>query len=447
MKWFILLILISCGHDSPPAQDTADSDGDQIPNYLESSDELKKYTASVTPFAEMKATLSFKADLKVITVDLSNESDLYKTSYTLLTKRHDLLNKEGHFSEWATLRTSTVVPQLSLPEKAYEVTLRFQDSKEFPDHILLGENLLSDFQPVMKFHLQRKDLEEVLSSKTFLSMRRKGAETPWSQDANVRQRTYRVFWNDGKTTNVYYVSRELTLERFLLLMKVTHPRYVEDEGKLSWHDENKDWWVRDLGNQDKVVVKASEKDIAKEREKNFVKILQEVTRTNGKMTKVTRIEKHPDARLILKLRGTREARTFKEAVRTFKRSGGHEEGPMNCYEWSRSIVSSGSLRLSSEEILNTIKVQSELKAFSSQELAASAIEASDDEGPYLEVALETSDKAIQLTIPDRPYTTYTRTGVYQYECDAIPRKTGGDLTNDEGHFGLRVDAYIEKLED
>jgi hypothetical protein len=76
-----------------------------------------------------------------------------------------------------------------------------------------------------------------------------------------------------------------------------------------------------------------------------------------------------------------------------------------------------------------------------------SMEAQDDDGSYLEVAIETSDKFVQIVIPDRPASTYALTGVYRFECDAIARQNGGKVTNDEGHFSVRVDAYIEKLED
>lgn len=447
MKWLILFVLISCGHETPPAQDTADSDGDQIPNYLEGNSELQKFTASITPYGEMKGTLTFKADLQVVSVDLTNESDLYRTSFTLLTRRTELLNKEGHFSEWATLRLKSERPQVNITEADYEVTLRFPESSEKPDHIVFGDSVIGEFKPVMRFHLKKKEMEDFLSSRTFLSMRRKGSETPWSQDANVRQRTYRVFLNDGKTTNVYYVSRELPLERFLVLMNVENPRYLDDEGKLGWHDEGTDWWVRDVGDRDKVVVRASEKDIAAAREKNFVKSVQQVQRVNGKRTHITQIEKPSDARLILKLRGTKETRTFVEAYNTYKRGGGHEQGKMTCHEWSRAINSSGNLPLQSDELLRSIVLTTGAEVYTPEALGAMAVEAHDEEGLYLELALRTSEKLVQIKIPDRPDTTYTRTGIYQFECDAIPRRNGGDVTNDEGHFSVRVDAYIEKLQD
>ncbi len=444
MKWLLLILLISCGHESPPAQDTADSDGDQIPNYLEAGSELQKYTASITPFGEMKATMTFRSELRFVTLDLSNESDLFGTSFTLLTKRTDLINKEGHFSEWSTLRFKAGRSPVNVVEDDYEVTLRFQETEEKPNHIVNGDTRVGEFQTVMKFHLNKKEMEDLLSEKTFFSMKRKDAETPWSQDANIRQRTYRVFLNDGKITKVYYVSKELPLDRFLLLMKIPNAKIIQ-KGRLSWEEVTKDWWVRDIGNQDIVVVKASEKEISIAREKNFVKLGQSVERINGKQSKLTRFEKPENSRVIMKLRGTKEMRSFKEGYRKYQSAGGHDNGPMTCQEWSRAIISSGEQTLQSEEIFNSIVLLSDEKIYSPEALAAMAIPAHDEDGAYYEVSLETPDKIVEIVIPDRPSATFMRTGVYQSECDAIPRRTGGVLTNEEGHFSLRVDAYIEKL--
>ena len=70
MKWLILVLIISCGQKNPPVRDVGDSDGDQIPNYLEEKGELEKYTANIKPFGEVKASLSFRQGIKTVSVEL-----------------------------------------------------------------------------------------------------------------------------------------------------------------------------------------------------------------------------------------------------------------------------------------------------------------------------------------------------------------------------------------
>jgi hypothetical protein len=448
MKWLILILVISCGQKNPPAKDVGDSDGDQILNYLEENGELDKFTANVKPFAEVKATLSFRQGTKLVTAELSNESNLHKISYSLLTKRADLLKLEDHFSEWSRLRILATDAINDFPEKAYDMTLRFHTTTETPDHLDLGEVTLGNFLPVMKFHLSGTEISDFIRGRTAFTLKRAGMKVPYSESSTVKQRTYRVFWNDGKMTQVYYVSHELPFERFLKLKNIIQARNIEQKQGLGWTDENKDWWIRNLGEKDKVIIKASEKDISLEMEKNFTKDTQIVKRNNGRIEAIVRVIKSPQARLFLKLRGTKEVVHFTETTRRSRRAAGREEELMRCLHWIRNINSNGETTVSSEEILKTLQVQTENKSFSPEELIGMAYETLDEAGPYLEVLIDSGDQDVRITMPNRPASTYTRTGEYQWECDAMARRTvAGPETNNESHFTTRVDTYVEKLED
>ena len=448
MKWLILVLLVACGEKNPPARDVGDSDGDQILNYLEDKQELEKYTANIKPFGEVRAYLSFRQGTKMITVGASNESNLHRISYSLLTKREDLLKVEEHFSEWSKLRIIHENVIVDFPENNYELTLRFLESSETPDHVDIGDVTIGKFQEVMKFHLTGKELKEVFEGKISLTLKRAGMNVPYSESSTVRQKTYRVFWNDGKTSRVFYVSNELTFERFLILKKISQARNIADKRELGWTNEHQDWWIRNLGEKDKVIVKASEKDISLGMEKNFVKGVQEVQRSNGKLVKAATITKHPDSRLFLKFRGFREERTFQGAFRGSRRSQGSGEGSISCRHWIRNIVSSGNLPITSEDVLNNVQIQTENKMYQESDLRSMAYDAIDESGPYLEVLLDTDDQNFRITMPNRAESTFTRTGEYQWSCDGGPVQVeGGTDSNNEGHFTMRVDTYVEKLED
>ncbi len=447
MKWLILVLIVSCGQKNPPARDVGDSDGDQILNYLEENKDLEKYTANVKPFGEVRAYLSFRQGTKLISLGISNESNLHRISYSLLTKRADLLKVEEHFSEWSKLRILENNVIVDFPEKDYELTLRFLESAETPDHVDIGDVTIGKFQEVMKFHLTGQELKNIFEGKIYLTLKRQGANVEHSESSTVRQRTYRVFWNDGKMTNVIYVSHELPFERFLKLKNIKQARVIEEKHGIGWTDENKDWWIRNLGEKDKVVIKASEKDISLEKEKNFEKSVQEVKRINGRTVKTLNLTKAPGARLFLKIRGTKEMFKFSETTERYS-TGGSREGSSPCLRWIRNTNSLGEKILSSEEILNTLQVQTESKAFTAAELEKSAYEAFDSLGPYLEINLDTQDQNFQITMPNRPASTFVATGVYQWQCDNGERRSSPAVeTNEEGHFTTRIDTYVEKLED
>ena len=446
MKWLILFALIACGHEQPPVKDVADSDGDQVLNYLEEGDELRKYTAEVKPFGEIKARLSFRNELSLVHVDLSNESHLSSASFRLLTIRADNLRPEEHFSEWSKMRIMGPSPAVEVTDKVYEFTLRFVETSDKADSIELSGVSLGTYRPVMKFHLSGNEVRDLLNGKIHLTLKRK-QKTAFPTDFTVRQRTYRVFWNDGHVAHVYYVSKELPFTKFITLKKIIQARNADELNGLGWADEEKDWWYRDLGESDKVLVKASERDIATAREKNFDREKIILQRINGQSSKPIAMTKSAGARVILKIRGDKEIRGFRETVRKSTRSGGHEEGPMNCFHYERTIVSEKTSPLKSLDILKNLHVAADNKIFSLAEMKSMARESSDLQGPYLEIHLDVPSENIRVVLPGRAVSTFTRTGVYQWYCEAIPMKYGGEVTNDEGHFTLKMDTFIEKLEE
>lgn len=448
MKWLILVLMVSCGQINPPAKDVGDSDGDHIPDYQEGAAAIEQFTANVNPFSEVKATLSFRQGTQIVAIELSNESNLRRTSYALLTKRTDLIKMEEHFFEWSQLRIVSTDILYDFPFKNYDVTLKFHDTSEAPDYIDFGQQRLGSFAPLMKFNLSGSDLSELLKGKRKLSLKRAETQKPHSKISTVMRKTYRVFWNDGESTQMHYVSHELPFDRFLELKNVTNVKSIEGKYGLGWTDESKSWWVRNLGEKDKVIVKASEKEISDEMEKNFVKVTQEVQRINGRTVKKVTITKKSGARLFLKLRGTKELLTFSERVRRSKKNGGHQEGPTECRHWIKDFILTGQQNLSSEEILESIQVQTENKAFLADEIKNLAYEAVDEDGPYLEVLFDSEDQNFSITLPNRPASTYTRTGEYKWQCESGAGEYNlGAITNDEGHFTTRVDTYVEKLED
>ncbi len=181
MKWLILVLIVSCGQKNPPARDVGDSDGDQILNYLEENKELEKYTANVKPFAEVKATLTFWQGTKMVTVELSNESDLFKISYNLLTKRADLMKLDDYFSEWSQMRVTSSDALTDFSEKSYETSLRFHKADETPDHLIVGDSTIEKFQGVMKINFTGSELKDLLRNKIFITLKRAGAKVPNSR--------------------------------------------------------------------------------------------------------------------------------------------------------------------------------------------------------------------------------------------------------------------------
>lgn len=444
MKWLILVLLVSCGHESPPARDVGDADGDQIPNYLESNSELQKYVAEAIPFKETKATLSYKTESRQITFELANKSNIAENALKLLTKTTSTLVDEDYFSEWSKLRPVTKLEE-KLKEDRYLVTMVFQ-TEDKPQFIHFEDGKVQipvgKFAKRMEFILSGVELSKILTGEAHFVMNRSESIRPFSMEENIRERTYRVFVFDGRAGRIHYVSNELSFQRYLALSGVDESFTLENFRGFTANDTAPFWWTRSIGTKDKVLVHESMMNLARFHQSNFEITKMNVTRVNGQKARVLNVDKAPGTKFVLKFRASRELRKFQESRESWTRGGGRGEINESCRSHSRQISSTATVVPDKEEILNELHFQTSEKTVNLADMKEFITEGKDDKGDYLELALDKTPASFSVYLSDRPASTYVKTGTYYYYC--FEERRGGEDTNEEGQMIIDVESFIEK---
>lgn len=441
MKLLILLLIVACGHKEPPAKDVGDSDGDHILNYQEN--ELDKYVAETVPFGEVKATLSFQIDTKLVQIELTNNSNQALNALKLLTKSSSLLKLEDYFSEWSALRPTTPFTE-KLVELQYPVTLTLE-TQEKPALLVLSDGKavtpVQKFAKRIDFNLYAEELGKILSGKSRLELRRSAELNTVSSEDSVHERTYRVFLFDGRVGKVHYVSREIEFEKYILLMGLEAQDIMALKG-FSSTDEKDKWWSRSLGD-DKVLVYSNLKHLAKFQKSGFNKVEQTITRSNGKQGSVLQVTKAPDTKYVLKFRGTRTVNFFREFRKNWHQGGARGEISEDCFSLNREVNLTTGLPFSRDNFSEMVLTSKE-KVRTLKELMISINESSDDQGHYYELVLDKTPETFTISLPTRPAGTFQMTGAYYVDC--IDIKRGGTPTNEEGQMTINVESFIEKID-
>ncbi len=447
MKWLILIALISCGQKNPPAKDVRDSDGDQIPNYLETDSELQKYVAEVIPFAETKGSLTFKLDSKYVSVNLSNEHDIAGNAMKLLTKTLSTIKTEDYFSEWSILKAEAT--SYLIPDGHYDVTLAL-DTTERPDLITLtdgkAELEVGNFANRLEFRLTAEELRQILLGKLHLNMKKNPGDNPYSVESTIRDRTYRVFYFDGKISKIHYVSHELEFSRYLRMAGIEQSTELKNFRGFSQNDNKDFWWTRNVGEKDKIVVKSSLKDLSQFHVLNFTRHESQIDRTNGSAVNSFIVTKSPASKFVIKFRGNKIQNVINETSRAYNRSGARGEFSESCRQWGRTVVSQKSLPVTKEDLLSGIIIQSQEKSISLDQFQENLTEGSDEKGWYLELALDETPKDFTILLAPRSNSTYVKTGVYQTVCDNGRPVYSGSNTNEEGQMNIKIESFIEKID-
>ncbi len=444
MKWLILVLLFSCGQKNPPAKDVGDSDGDQVPNYLEAGNE--KYVAELIPFNKTQGTLSFKAEGKYFTLAVDNKNDLATKALTLLTKSDYLIRAEDYFSELSILHVEK--NSLIVPAGNYDVVLSLE-SQDPAEAVILtdgkAEVELGSYASRMEFRMSGEELQQTLTGKLQLRLDNQD-ESPYSVESTVRDRTYRVYYFDGKLSKIHYVSNDLAFSDYLKLNKIHHSSDIKTFRGFSIADTNVVWWTRTLG-KDKVVVKTTLNSLADFHKTNFEKTNGVVSRRNGKPEKSFLVKKKPDSKYVVRIRGTKTQRTFKENSRSWHQGGGRGEISEDCREWNRTVSAEKSSAVTKDELFQSLIMDVNGKKLDIKALLSDVTSGSDAEGDYLELAMDKTPAEFRVLLTTKASSSFVKTGVYKTLCSymSAPKYSGND-TNIEGQMELKLESFIEKID-
>lgn len=458
MKLLIILaILASCGKHSMPAEkDFRDSDGDQIVNELDSD----MHVANVIPLNILEAELSFQtglSSLKPHSLVLTNKFDLENLSRDLMVKNVAAIKMNGYFQEYSLLRLKTVEKNIQLDSPTISLKLTFLSQVETANRISYIEQDqktdLGQLSPVMEFTLTAEKLKKILSGEAFLSINNLAERAKFqihTQEDSIKEKSYRVLFNNGKQTAVYYISKEVSFEQILTKFKISRYKMIEDENLLTTtlKTTESEWYVRNIGNQDIIIIKNNLRSLSDHYFKGFHKTVVKISRENGIQVNSVKLNKHPSARVLLKIRGNKNLVSWG----IVRKETGHIIGGQN-HENSRCIlqvregIDPVSQIISNDEVANEISYAKELAALQVQKIHMRGL--IDEKGHFLEIDLHDQTEVVEFGLRNIAQDQYVVEDVIHSKCgpDAPkPRKPVPlRMSVPERSMNLEIEAFVEKI--
>lgn len=262
-------MLASCGkHTEPKALDLRDDDGDQILNYLEVS-EFDKYVSNFQPITSKKAKLNIT--LKMMSGDLrliESEIDFNKDMRQELTKNvfrnfHSpfISYESDYYSEIASGKikeiSKTVIPK-ELSQDGGVIQISFENTDMNNDFISILKKDKGNYKTLFSGRVKESTLFiDQISSQLIATELLNGNEILFSNNPtnkkeniffeknlveDIKSKTYRLILSTDKETNIYYVSKELSIQGFLDLAKVnlTDYKFRSTRERISLYGETEE---------------------------------------------------------------------------------------------------------------------------------------------------------------------------------------------------------------
>jgi len=322
----ILILVIACGkHEMPEKQDLRDSDGDQISNNLE-AEGIDKYIADVTPFkvqAELKIQQGIAA-IKIHSLLLENNTNLAAFSKDLMVKHPKKLPIDDYFSEFSVLRIQNKFEPIPVTEEETPIKIQFDNMKGQIKNLslLLSDKkiFLGSWEDTIQLKLKKNHLMAILKGEAFLALSKNiklNSYAEQTQEESIKEKTYRVFMDNGNEVKIYYVSKELSFKDFLKHLKVDMYKMIEDQNLLSKgiQSDLPEWWVKSFNNSDKVVINADLRSLSEHYFLGFKKSGAAINRKNGYSDKLITIKKELEGKALVKIRPIRFKKLFIESER------------------------------------------------------------------------------------------------------------------------------------
>lgn len=451
MKWLVLILIVSCGkHQSPPAVDLLDADGDQILNYQEAS-EIEKNLANFEPLGAIKGSLKF---LHHGTVELafSNSIDHKNNALGLITGRDDDTSHREYFSEWSHIEFEKKIFFNDLKNSDYTLHLQFETTGTTPEEVVLitpNERLsLGQWEPNLKIKLSSQGLASLLEGTSKLAFRKKFRQGDYYQvsaDQSIKDNTYRIYFFDGEKSNVYYAARSLPYERFKQLKAVKHAEtYVQDEIFFNGVDQSPQWYEREFQNGDKALVYASPALMRESLLKRFEYRKRKMIRINGAPQNMKALRSFPGAIIYLEISALNKTmRTFQESElnKNYRVGSLSREGyEFNCRHRLRHIKEEKIIPATIEDFFsNSHFTNTEFKRVE---------ETINEQGPIWKMRFESLGVLNQLGLNFRDPATFVITGEYAPSCQdngRVVKIEEAYQTNNEAQLTYVIESYVEKL--
>lgn len=457
MKYLLMLLLLaSCGkHEEPASQDLGDTDGDHIINKFETSD-FEKNVADITPFGQIEAELRFQQGMVQVeksNIVLENRTNLSAYTKSLMVNNISGLTMDDYFSEQAILRLKDGQIQAAIKEKTIPVIIVFKNFNQPKTLTLITKDKkinLGSFKSTAAITLDKDQLESILKGDSFFSLSRDTQKQFFinSQEEDIKEKTYRVFMDNGSEVKVYYVAKEYPFLKFLEHFKIASFQQIEEANLLTTAHATTlpAWWVRSLNSRDKIVIYENLKNLADHYFSGFKKEKHTVQRVNGQTQANLILEKPVAAKALIKIRPNQINSNFNESSKNerYRRGRPSESGDTwNCNNYFRTEVNTTPAAVSEQDIRHALDVRIDGQLFEYYPL-----EIGEDElGTFWEIAIPTGVRKLEMSLKNLPASAYFQTGLFYSKCDGrypAPQIVQ-NLRTIEKQLDLNIEAFIENI--
>lgn len=457
MKFLILLmIVISCGKNSEPmSQDLRDSDGDHVANVVDND----KFQADVIQIESIEAELEFitgETNLSRHRFSLSNNVDLKSYSKDLLINKGARTPDYDFFSEFSLLKVNSKKEIPTVVDHSAKIQLTFAKIKSPPTSIYLvsktKKTKLGNWGPVMEISLKGDELNSILAGDAFLSLshmddkRHSSGET---KGDNIKEKTYRVFYDDGSKTEVSYLSKELSLDEVLAKLNIDEYHLIDGQNLFTTtkRDGAPKWWVRFNDKNEIIVIKENLDNISKYYLQGLEKTKSLVARVNGISSNKYIFNDSPSPSVLIKIRTEQIFASFFESSKDERKRVGGKEGSdkSGCVEHSRSLggdflANQQELNLQSVLLINGTPFHDRMKN-------VTIIKSSDSMGTFWEIEFF-GFNIIELSLVNLPSAEYRPTGLYQTtSCIGDSRNAvyNNNPQTPERSLKFHIESYVENV--
>lgn len=412
MKWLFFVLLIACQNKSPAYKDLSDNDGDGIRDI----DEIQMGSNPLISEIKTLPLIEISLESPDFKMTISNKFDLEKGLAVLAAKP-----TLPHVPQDLLVGKRGLIESQAPTQKSYDLNLFLNKDSSEKVTLRLGHRRI-ELTPGLKLTLSQDEILKLNSGSleaTFSGEYEKRIK-------EIQDKTYKVIYVSSHSSNLFYVSKNLSFQRFLKERKLDIPKEMPLKDLFFLKDNSEGaLWKRQIG-EDIILFEGTLHDLHLAYLKNFNVFSSQLTRTNGQGISES-VKLKASGKSFLRLKGESTNRNF---LKTVAHYGCNESG---------TVVTS-TAHSESPKLLSLNAIKENIVVLNPESMKYYQLDND------LIVDPPASLNSLNLGLTQRPEETFEESN-YQIETCFLGRENiikHPERLNREVEFKLNITTYLEK---